>query len=102
LHGDRIKKEMLKSKINQFRTNAVKSVLDGELDFVTEEGRIRRFKNKWNNMGGGRRGVIKEIYNDLTNGRNFDKDLSEENGEQLYEWAVATERDRYGPDKTLN
>jgi hypothetical protein len=102
LHGDRIKKAMLKNKINQFRTNARKSVLEGELDFVTEEGRVRRFKATWNNMGGGKRGVIKDIYSEQTNGRDFDKDLSAENGEQLYEWAVSTERDMYGSDKTLN
>jgi hypothetical protein len=93
---------MLKNKINQFRTNARKSVLEGELDFVTEEGRVRRFKATWNNMGGGKRGVIKDIYSEQTNGRDFDKDLSAENGEQLYEWAVSTERDMYGSDKTLN
>jgi len=102
LHGDRIKKAMLKAKINEFRTNAVNSILKGELDFVTEEGRIRRFKAAWNNMGGGKRGVIKDIYSEQTNGRNFDKDLSAENGDQLYRWAVSTERGMYGSDKTLN
>lgn len=98
LPGDRIKKQMLKSKINHFRNIARKSVLEGELDIVTEQGRIRRFRAMWNNMGSGKRGVIKDIYKDQTGGRNFDSDLNQENGEQLFEWAVSTERDIYSKE----
>ena len=100
LYGDRIKKVMLKSKINHFRNIARKSVLEGELDVVTEEGRVRRFRAMWNNMGAGKRGVIKDIYEKHTGGRSFDKDVSADipGAEQLYEWAVSTERDIYSKE----
>ena len=100
LYGDRIKKVMLKSKINHFRNIARKSVLEGELDVVTEEGRVRRFRAMWNNMGDGKRGVIKDIYEKHTDGRSFDKDVSADipGAEQLYEWAVSTERDIYSKE----
>ena len=100
LYGDRIKKVMLKSKINHFRNIARKSVLEGELDVVTEEGRVRRFRAMWNNMGAGKRGVIKDIYEKHTGGRSFDKDVSADipGADQLYEWAVSTERDIYSKE----
>lgn len=98
LPGDRIKKQMLKSKVNHFRNIARKSVLEGELDITTEQERIRRFRAMWNNMGSGKRGVVKDVYRDLTNGRNFDEDVNAENGDQLFEWAVSTERDIFSKE----
>jgi hypothetical protein len=89
LPGDRIKKTLLKSKIKHFRNQARKSVLEGEIDTVTEAGRIRRFKNMWNSLPSDMRGSIKDIYKYQSNGRNFDADVSAEGGDQLYEWALA-------------
>ena len=75
-------------------------MLEGELDVVTEEGRVRRFRAMWNNMGAGKRGVIKDIYEKHTGGRSFDKDVSADipGADQLYEWAVSTERDIYSKE----
>lgn len=90
LPGDRIKKALLASKINGFRNAARKSVLEGELDITTEAGRVRRFKAMYTGLSSRIRGSIKDIYYQHSNGRNFDEDLTAENGEQLYEWAMAT------------
>lgn len=95
LPGDRIKRTLLKSKINHFRNLARKSVLEGELDKTTEAGRIRRFKAMYTALSSDVRGSIKDIYYQHSNGRNFDEDLTAEGGEQLYEWAMAT-RENFG------
>ncbi len=95
LPGDRIKKTLLKSKINHFRNVARKSVLEGELDVTTEAGRVRRFKAMYTGLSSDIRGSIKDIYYQHSNGRNFDEDLTAEGGEQLYEWAMAT-RENFG------
>ena len=95
LPGDRIKKTLLKSKINHFRNLARKSVLEGELDVTTEAGRVRRFKAMYTGLNSDIRGSIKDIYYQHSKGRNFDEDLTSEGGEQLYEWAMAT-RENFG------
>lgn len=96
LAGDRLKKKMLKEKINEKRTDARKEILGGQIESQSPEKRLRGFKAKYNGMSSSKRGVIADIYKDQTNGRNLFDDLKQQ--PLLYEWIVSTERDIYSAE----